>query len=266
MPQTSDEWKEIAKGFELRWNFPNCLGAMDGKHVNIKCPAKSGSFFYNYKGQFSIVLLAVVDAEYKFIYIDVGTNGRVSDGGVYRDSPIASALATNSVNIPVPRVMSDGKTTLPYVLVADEAFPLKNYLMKPYAARNLTRNERIYNYRLSRARRTVENAFGILASRFRVLLTTIQLAVQNIEPVVQASCVLHNFLRSKSQIYLPAGALDAERADGSLSQGSWREDGGLHSIGRQSTNTYSFEAKEARETFCKYFNESGRVDWQDGRI
>lgn len=82
VPSTDEEWKYISTRFEERWNFPHCIGALDGKHVNIQPPPNSGSHYYNYKGFNSIVLMALVDADLKFIYIDVGTNGRVSDGGV----------------------------------------------------------------------------------------------------------------------------------------------------------------------------------------
>lgn len=81
-PTTPEEWLQIADGFEKSWNFPNCIGAIYGKHINIKKPMKSGTDYYNYKGFFSIVLLGVVDADYKFIRAEVGINGRISDGGV----------------------------------------------------------------------------------------------------------------------------------------------------------------------------------------
>ena len=70
--KTEAEWQAIADGFLTRWNFPNCLGALDGKHVGVKCPAISGSLYYNYKGFYSVILMALVDSDYKFIWADLG--------------------------------------------------------------------------------------------------------------------------------------------------------------------------------------------------
>ncbi|KAK0153342.1 Protein ANTAGONIST OF LIKE HETEROCHROMATIN PROTEIN 1 [Merluccius polli] len=123
MPQpTKEDWKSIAEGFQHRWNFPNCLGAIDGKHVVIQAPPNSGSYFYNYKGTFSIVLFAVVDAYYCFRVIDVGGYSRTSDGGIlshsgFGEGPLIS-LKTESSQKPVIA----GKF---HVLVGDEDFPLR---------------------------------------------------------------------------------------------------------------------------------------------
>ena len=79
---SEDKWKSIADEFYERLNFPYCIRAIDGKHVMIQCPFNSGSLFYNYKSYFSIVLLAVASADYRFIMVDVGAYGSSNDSGV----------------------------------------------------------------------------------------------------------------------------------------------------------------------------------------
>ena len=70
--------------FLLTWQFPNTLGAIDGKHIHTKAVPEAGSEYYNYKGRHSVVLMALVDAKYRFLYCNIGVNGRISDGGLYR--------------------------------------------------------------------------------------------------------------------------------------------------------------------------------------
>ncbi|XP_068250734.1 uncharacterized protein [Palaemon carinicauda] len=74
-PKTEEDWKEVAARFSSRWNYHNCLGAVDEKHIGIKKPHNAGSYYYNYKGFHSIVLMAVADATFKFLYVDVGAEG-----------------------------------------------------------------------------------------------------------------------------------------------------------------------------------------------
>ena len=167
MPTTPEEWKKVAKQFEERWNFPHAVGAIDGKHVRIRNPSLSGSHFFNYKKYFSIVLMALVDADYNFMYIDVGAVGAESDGGVFAQTQLATLFNNMQANLPPPELLPsdpDG-TPLEYFMLGDDAFALKPWMMKPYPSRGLTIEERIFNYRQSRARRVVENAFGILANR-----------------------------------------------------------------------------------------------------
>ncbi|CAN8023217.1 unnamed protein product [Ixodes persulcatus] len=89
-PPTEQDWQTIADAYWMRWQFPNCIGAVDGKHVQVEAPANSGSLYHNYKGTFSIVLMAVADSSYVFRLIDVGASGRMSDGGVLKRSQLAS--------------------------------------------------------------------------------------------------------------------------------------------------------------------------------
>ncbi|KDR20167.1 Putative nuclease HARBI1, partial [Zootermopsis nevadensis] len=84
-PTSSQEWQKIATDFESMWNFPNCGGCLDGKHVAIVKPADEWSYYFNNKGYHSVVLLGFVDANLEFIMADIGCNGRVSDGGVIEE-------------------------------------------------------------------------------------------------------------------------------------------------------------------------------------
>jgi hypothetical protein len=96
---TAEEWKRIANGFKIRANFPNRIGAVDGKHIRINKPAHSGSLFYNYKRYFSLILIAISDADYRFISIDVGAYGKCSDSTVFKDS-VFYELVNGRLNIP----------------------------------------------------------------------------------------------------------------------------------------------------------------------
>ena len=154
---------------------------MDGKHIEIKQPKNSGSYYFKCKGRFSIALLALVDANYKFIYVDVSCNGRISHGGVFPNSTLSKAISTNLLNIPGPSALDDGETEALYVIVADDAFPLMENFMKTYPFRGLSKKQRIYNYHLSRAKCIVKDVFGILANCFRIFLSPILLSPENVE-------------------------------------------------------------------------------------
>ncbi|CAH1379989.1 unnamed protein product, partial [Tenebrio molitor] len=99
-PRTEQEWLKIETDFQEVWNFPHCVGSLDGKHIRIVPPPGSGSYFYNYKGFFSIVLMACVDANYKFLMVDVGVNGRVSDGGVIEQTTFYNKLQNSNLKLP----------------------------------------------------------------------------------------------------------------------------------------------------------------------
>jgi len=262
MPQTEDEWMQIAGKFSEKCNFPHCIGALDGKRIAILPPPNSGSQYYNYKHFFSIVLLALVDANYRFLYVDIGCYGRMSDGGVYNNSSLAEALANNTLHVPAPEVLSGSDITVPYVVVADDAFALKPYQMKPYSHKQLTHDKQVYNYRLSRVRRVVEQAFGIMSQRFRVLGRPIPLTPAKTKLIVMTICCLHNFLL-RNTIVANNYIMQEQTVTGSNNHTTTA----LGSMSKQGSNHYAADAGIIRDKFCQFFNSAeGSVSWQDARI
>lgn len=268
LPSASNEWIEGARAFADIWDFHHCLGAMDGKHIAIKQPSNSGAYYYNYKSYYSVVLFAIVNANYEFMYVHTGTNGRVSDGGVLQETDFYEKLQNKQLNIPSPSNLTGSQSIAPYVFIGDEAFQLTENIMKPYRKTlGSPINERIFNYRLSRARRVVENAFGIMACRFRILLSTISLTnMKNIDLVVLACCALHNFLRRKSPTYITVRGVDHENSDHTVTEGEWRleqnELDGLQIRGRNSDDI----AKRVRNIFTDYYSNEGQVEFQYNMI
>lgn len=257
---TKEDWVRIANDFEMKWNFPNCVGAVDGKHVVIKSPAKSGSMYFNYKGTFSVVLLAVVDANYSFVIIDVGGYGKQSDGGTLATSEFGVRLNRGKLALPEAKSPSGFPTALPHVFVADEAFPLMKNMMRPYPGKKVGPAERIYNYRLSRARRIVENAFGILAARFRVFHRTLDQRPQTADKIIQATCVLHNMLqRRKTSSCIANDNEDLEEETNCVDDSLCA----LQPLQPLRGNQATHEAFNVRDQFRDYFlSPHGQLPWQ----
>lgn len=253
---TEQTWKKIASEYWTQCNFPNCLGALDGKHVVIEAPANSGSLFFNYKKTFSIVLLALVDANYRFIWIDVGSYGKNSDSGVFSNSKLCKYLDENQLNVPNDHSLPGTNTLAPYVIVGDEAFPLKRNLMRPYPGTQIEHclEKKVFNYRLCRARRMVECSFGILAQTFRLYFRKLKASPTNANAIITTTCILHNIIH-------PHIATLAESTD-TLSPNAANL---LPMRGRGGNATT--EAFGVRETLKDYFNSPiGSVAWQNDKI
>ncbi|KDR12849.1 hypothetical protein L798_13154 [Zootermopsis nevadensis] len=159
MPElTQGEFQRIPNEFWIKWNFPNTVGAMDGKHIRLRAPP----IFFNYKAFFSIVILAIVDANYKFIAVDVGAYGK-GDSAILKKSTMGQKIIGNNFNFSGPECLPGTNTKLNHFLLGDEAFGLDTYLMKPYT-KKVAKNDvtkQTFNYRLCRARRVSENAFWV---------------------------------------------------------------------------------------------------------
>ncbi|CAK1597470.1 unnamed protein product [Parnassius mnemosyne] len=256
VPQSESEWRKIMNSFSKMWNFPNCCGAMDRKLVKIRCPPNSASEYFYYKKNFSIILFAVVDANYNFIYIDVGTNGRANDTCVFEKSTLNEAITANLLNIP-----NEG------VFVADDAFPLKTNILKPYNTRGeFNEKHKVFNYRLSRARRVVENAFGILVAKFRIFEKPIPLTVSKVEQLVKTTCALHSWLRKITPNINLQHLLQREDWEkGCIIPGERRQVPSEAIVGIPQTRlgNHTENARRVRNMFAEKFITTNIVPWCD---
>lgn len=257
MPQTPEEWRAIEQGFQ--GNFPHCVGALDGKHIVLQSPIHSGSQYYIYKNTFSIVLLALVDSDYNFIFADIGAPGRISDGGVFQHSLLWRKIVTDDMNFPPDCPLPGRQIEMPYVFIGDGAFALSTHLMKPYPGiYEQGTLQRTFNSRLSSSRVIVENVFGVLTTVFRVFKKPLELEPKQAVRITMACILLHNFLRRREtskNIYTPPGIFDFI-VDGELHTGSWRNNvtercavRPLHNVGRRA----KLSVLQIRDEFADYF-------------
>lgn len=215
---------------------------------------------FNYKGFNSIILLALVDANYRYLYIYVGANGRANDAAVFHESSLCKGIETNFFDFPedetVPRI--EGK--FPYVIVGDDAFRLGRRIMKPFGQR-ATVEQKVFNYRLSRARRISENVFGITANKFQIMQKEINLSIHKVEQIVMAVCVLHNYIRDEDGLEVCCADFENTSAV-SLTPGSWRQGAVITGLERTKVNRSADAGLEIRNRYMQYFNTVGSVPWQ----
>ncbi|XP_072766595.1 uncharacterized protein [Anoplolepis gracilipes] len=213
-PPTEEDYKNISRGFLEQWNFPNCIGSFDGRHCVIQAPSRSGSLYFNYKKTFSIVLMAACDYNYNFILINVGSYGNHNDASIFSESEIEISLKfSKKAN---------------FCFIGDERFPLSKNFLRPYSGRNLDDKKRIFNYRLC-ARRTIENAFGILVSRWRVLRRPICMHPITVDKIIMSTVCLHNFLKNRDEqlsavnrVYCLPNYIDSKNDHGQIIGGAWK--------------------------------------------
>uniref|UniRef100_A0A915CR66 MADF domain-containing protein n=2 Tax=Ditylenchus dipsaci TaxID=166011 RepID=A0A915CR66_9BILA len=206
---TTEDWLSNARDFNERYGFPHVIGAIDGKHVARTRPDESGDLFWCFKGFHSQVLLALCDAHCRFLAVDIGASGRQSDSGLYTSSQIRRFLESAEAGVPAA-VPLGVIGPMPYVVLADGGFGLRDYMMTP-----LQKNQqqaligfsttpffqRMPLYLLSavileyfRARHVVESAFGQLVQRFRIFLGPIDVSTEQATRLIHAAVLLHNYL------------------------------------------------------------------------
>lgn len=192
-PSTLDDFKERAIDMEELWQFPLACSALDGCHIPIKMPsggAESAKEYHNFKNFYSIVLMGMVDAKMRFIWTSVGYPGSNHDSIIFRSTNLFTKLMEGYI-LPTYTKLVEG-TKVPFMILADSAFPHLPWIQKPYTNAVLSEKERYFNYRLSRARMVVECAYGMLKSRWRVLHRRCDSNNETMKVKSLACIVLHN--------------------------------------------------------------------------
>ena len=211
--------------------------------------------------------MVLVDAHYRFIFVDIGQYGSNTDGPVFQKSEFGTLYMKGQLNVPGPKYLPKARYlgAMPHVIVADEAFSLCPTIMRPFPRdRNAARMPRpcqVFNYHLSTARRIVENAFGILAQHFHIYNTRMWYSEHTVVKIVKATCVLHNYLRDKNMnvanIYTD---LNPDRLEYLGKNGAVVDLGNLP--GYRSSN----EAQRIRRVFTHYFNSVAGRTWAGCKI
>lgn len=169
-------------------------------------------------------------------------------------SSLGRSLQLQLMDLPQPRPLPLTNDNFPYYLVADEAFPLKNYLMRPFSKRTLDNRKRVFNYRLSRGRKSVECAFGMLVSKFRLFEGPMCCKEETINSVIKAACVLHNFIRIKQGKYIQPTEFDANQDQIAVP---------INDMPQPEINRNYSEAQNIREKLCDYFlKPAGAIPYQ----
>lgn len=223
-------------------------------------------------------MVAVVNANYEFLYFDFGFYGGGEKDYIYTDTSFFENMINETMNLPKESPLPGTEVSAPYIFVSDTDYIIENF-MRPYSKENLTNEEKIFNYRFSRAKRVADNAFGILYERFGVLHQNIYIQKDeaDLNAVGVACCALHNYLAKTNKDYIPRESLDIEDENNlSFQTASWRlkREEGVHwrdthpllllPQGPEKVNDYRGES--VREVFTKYFNNEAKLPFQEQMV
>ncbi|CAB3979844.1 Hypothetical predicted protein [Paramuricea clavata] len=238
MPRTKEDFEGKILDMEELWQFPFCWAAIDGCHIPIKCPAgglEACKEYHNFKNFYSVVLMAMVDSNYRFVWASCGFPGNSHDSIIFQSTELWNNITEKGA---IPNIgQTVGTTTIYPLILGDSAFPLQSWLMKPYTNAVLTNEQKNFNYRLSRARMVTEGAYGQMKGRWRVLIWKNESEVDQgetmsrkldltFDPVTNERRdreTIRNLLQMRSCRKINNHAAEAERIHDTLCEKLWNE-------------------------------------------
>lgn len=186
--------------------------------------------------------------------MDIGAYGKESDSTIFHNTKLYDLLMRGDLPTPTPRPLPGFQEPVPFVFVADEAFSISNNVMRPYSGKHLSVKQRVFNYRLSRARRYVECTFGILANKWRIFHRPINVSYDFAIDIVKACCVLHNFVLYRDGLETPVEMVIDDSELLPLQQ-------------RLNVGSQVVSANIIRNEYLDYFtSEVGALSWQLQKI
>lgn len=245
LPKTEAEVMEKVNLFSTRYDFPQCLGAVDGTHVEIKQPSDNATDYINRKSRFTINVQACCDCDCLFMDVVVKWPGSVHDARVFTNSSLNTKFKNGDIPTCPKRIVA-GMDPVQVFILGDPAYPLLPYVMKEYANGGATQEEQYYGYRLCSARNVIECAFGRLKARFSLLRRATDINLLDLPTVVYACFVLHNFCEINKERISDEQVRSAVEYEQQIQPIDERFVGPVNEVGKQ--------AKQARRILTEYFN------------
>lgn len=190
--------------------------------------------------------MAVCDANYRLIYFNCGAKGRVFDGTLFDSTSFCKAIKDDTLNVPKATPLPGRSVPIEWTLIGDAAFTAGKRMLKPVGRTELTREQRIFNYRVSRARRTIENTFGIMTVKWRLLGRTIEVNPNLTAKIISVICCLHNLLIDRDGTKYTATDNDCECPLAELKT----------ALPRPNSKT------QTQNEYMEWFLKEGAVPWQ----
>jgi len=241
-PQTEEEWLRVSTTFERTTQFPSCLGAACARHIELRKASKADSDYLNERRRPSVLLSAVVNANYEFIVVETCPSGHLSV-----NNPPNKILERKLQSSKLP--CQPNSNQLPYVFVADECFKLQENFMVPYRAVSDKGDEasKLFNRQLVKANQRAAKTLAMMAWRFGVLQTPVNLDAKKVQTIVKACCYLHNFFKRECIFYINSDMEAVIKAD--MAPIVW----GPNTTVMPHINNCDSDPKYVRDSFSKYF-------------